>query len=679
MNKILKWVIVLVVLTIAFASSGYAAVGTVSPVYLEQPDSQREITSEPVGRQSPAAYDLSEVIQNKAYAKLNIESGMANIAAGFIHPDNLEEEVMIEWALYGWNAGDIDPVVLRENIREIGIGQTEVVSQVSVLEDDYDYYFLECRNKTLDDEGEFIGRFTTESRYSKIAPMNGTWERTGEVTSSSAILQTYLTEKPPFDATDADSLRVPPMAGFAQFIVYRDPELTDKVTESGFYPVDDYIQVNSEWRRIYYNFRWTVTGLEPDTEYYYLVETKSSDQLDSRLATNVNTFRTAPLIDAVEPISFVLAHSLDISNTAYADPAIGADLGLKTFDSMLNYAELPPDFIIMQGDTVIYDGGNGFAPYVGMDPNSEYTRRWLYWNATYQFDNFMNFYQQVPGYWMVDDHDYWVNNINETRPDGWYIFRNINPTPGSYGTTGEDGVDYYDSNPYLTSKGDGSNYWRAIRWGQLLEIFIEEGRNHRDENAGLIWGEEQRVWLEQRILESEAIFKIIVTSTPILGPVVPDDFDPTLIPDKHANQKFRAETELFLNNIKDVDNVFIAAGDRHFKYHSIVNVSNFPELSNFNEFSAGSAAAPPHATRGGEPDTDLAIKVFSDGLHGSGPSAGYMRVEVIPTERGAQITFKLIAVTQDLDNDVVYQQTYTYSNPPAYILYMPVVLSQPYR
>jgi hypothetical protein len=287
----------------------------------------------------------------------------------------------------------------------------------------------------------------------------------------------------------------------------------------------------------------------------------------------------------------------------------------------------------------------------------------------------MNFFQQVPGYWLVDDHDYWVNNINEERPDGWYIFRNVNPTPGGYGTTGEDDIDYYDSNPYLTSKGDGSNFWRAIRWGQLLEIFIEEGRNHRDLDNNMIWGDEQRQWLEQRILESDAVFKIIVTSTPVLGPVVPDDFDPTLKPDKHANQKFRAETELFLNNIREAENVYIVAGDRHYKYHSIVNSEFFPELAQFQEFSPGSAAAPPHATRGGDPDTDLAIKLYTDGMGGPGASAGYMRVDIVPIETGAQISFKLIRVTEELDNDVVYEQVFTYNEPPACVINVPLVFT----
>jgi len=320
---------------------------------------------------------------------------------------------------------------------------------------------------------------------------------------------------------------------------------------------------------------------------------------------------------------------------------------------------------------VYYDGGQ-YSPDVGPYAGSEYVWRWLYWYAQYQFKNTMYFFQQIPGYWMVDDHDYWVNNINERAPDGWYIFRNANPTPGSYGTTGEDAVNYYNDNPYGTSHGDGSKYWRAVRWGQHLELFIEEGRHHRDVDANLIWGNEQREWLEKQIRESDATFKIIAATTTLLGPLIPDDIYPSVIPDKHANEKFRGETELFLNNIREVENVFLVAGDRHFKYHSAINSAEYPGLGHFHEFSSGSAAAPPHAISGGIPDTDFAKLIYSDGF-ASGASAGYLRVDVAPLHNGAEITFKLIRVTEDFDNDVVYQQTFTSIESTS--IYLPILMA----
>lgn len=699
MNSLRKWMFSVGVITMAFSMStcGNGGVSNVSGTEHFTPTStienkietptnaystkESEIVTPTVAKPTievntvvPTSINvssISDVIQNNAFAIMNVVDGSASLTAGFTHPDNLDEEVMIEWFLYAWNQNE-DPVQLQGNLREIAINHVEINVQLPVQF--YDYYLFECKNKLKDESGVWVPFFTSQSRFSRIAPFNGIWERTGEVTSSSAVLHTYLTELPPFDATEPENLSVPPMAGFAQFHVYNDPSLAEenKVALSGFYPVDDYIQVNGEWRRVNYNFRWTVSDLEAGTQYYYVLETMSSDGLSTRIASNTNTFRTAPLVDAVQPITFVIANCLDPYNTAYINPLESATRGLKVFASMLNFADQPPDFVIMQGDTVYYDGGDSYAPDVGDYLNSEFIRRWLYWYAQYQFENLMYFYQQVPGYWQVDDHDYWTNNINSQVPDGWYIFRNVNPTPGGYGTLGEDAVNYYSDNPFGTSQGDGSKYWRAIRWGQHLEIFIEEGRNYRDEDAGLIWGDEQRVWLEQKILESDATFKIVVTTTPLIGPLVSDDFGPGLVPDKHANDKFRSETELFLNNIRDAENVYFVVGDRHYKYHSIVNSDNFPELPQFNEFSPGSAAAPPHAVIGGVPDSDLAKMVFSDVDSELGASAGYLRIELIPFENNEEITFKLIGVTDEFDNEVIHQATF--SSSEMVVTYLPMVV-----
>jgi len=676
MRPLRNWMFGAMIILTGFSGSVFASIGTEYTQAFPEDDQVSVEASESITTSNELDSAAGDAVQNKAFANLQIVGDIAYIKAGFLHPDNLLEDVKIEWRLFAWNAGSGDLVTLSEFNYQIGTTHVEVNTTFELPLEVYDYYLLDSKNKIKSAEGGFEQLFTAESRWSRIAPYNGIWERTGEVTSTSAVLQTYLTEKPAFNATEDTNLRVPPMAGFAQFSVYHDTALQDKVAESGFYPVDDYIQVGAEWRRTNYNFRWTVTGLEPDTTYFYIVQTKSSDGLETFTPTNVNSFRTSPTGQANQPVTFVVAHCLDVNNTAYADPIESAERGLKTFSSMLTYDATVPDFIIMQGDTVYYDGGSGYSPDVGAHTTASISWRWLYWYAQYQFTNLMQFFQQVPGYWSVDDHDYWINNINQPMPDGWLIFRNVNPTPGGYGTNGEDAVNYYTDNPYGTSAGNGEKYWRSVRWGQHLEIFIEEGRDLRDYPAGLIWGIEQREWLEQHILASDATFKIIAATTPILGPIVPDDTYDLVTPDKHASDYFRTETELFLNNIREVKNVFILAGDRHYKYHSIVNTENFPEFINVQEFGSGSAAAPPHAIKGGVPDSDLATTIYSDGLNGPGDSAGYMRIEVLPLTDGAQITFKLIRVTKELDNDVVYQYTKTvnFNELDNTHIYLPVIL-----
>jgi len=413
-----------------------------------------------------------------------------------------------------------------------------------------------------------------------------------------------------------------------------------------------------------------VTGLEPDTVYYYHVQTKSSDGEDFRTSANINSFRTAPLQGDTSDVAFVVVSCLDTVNTAYADPDEGAQKGPKVFESMLTYDSQKPDFILMTGDTVYYDG---YSPDIG--EVSGFLKRWLYWYAYYQFDNLQTFFQEIPGFWMVDDHDYWENNTSDIHPDGWHMFRNVNPTPGLYGSVGEDTAAYYAANAYGTSQGDGTEFWRSIRWGKHLEIFIEEGHHHREKDFDKIWGDEQRTWLEQRIKESEATFKVLVAGTPLIGPVPPDDFDPTFIPDKHANDKFRAETELFLNNVKDVENFFIVAGDRHYKYHSVINAANFPQLSHIHEFGSGSAAGPPHAVGGGGiSSSDIALRIFQDGLEGTSASAGYLRVEITDNSMISSINFSLIQVTEQDANRVIH--TATFYDSSKQLQYLPFVTSK---
>jgi hypothetical protein len=57
---------------------------------------------------------------------------------------------------------------------------------------------------------------------------------------------------------------------------------------------------------------------------------------------------------------------------------------------------------------------------------------------------------------MVNDHDSWENNTSNITPDGWHIFRNTNPTPGLYGSMGEDVAAYYEDNPFGTYQGNGT-------------------------------------------------------------------------------------------------------------------------------------------------------------------------------------------------------------------------------
>ncbi len=252
---------------------------------------------------------------------------------------------------------------------------------------------------------------------------------------------------------------------------------------------------------------------------------------------------------------------------------------------------------------------------------------------------------------MVDDHDYWTNNINHRHMDGWQIFRNANPTPGSSGTLGEDEEEYYGQYPDGRSRGSGIKNWRAIRWGKDIELFFEEGRHHRN-NTQLIWGQEQKKWLEESIKRSTATFKLIIATTPLIGPASSGH----LPEDKHASVRYQKETKDFLMNISAVKNVYIIAGDRHWKYHSVLNKNRQPvELHNFNEFGCGSATGYMHASTPKQISDTWSKFLYYDRV----PSGGYMNVEIVPlTKNSAHIIFRLM----DLKNKVLYKEMYIGEN-----------------
>ena len=187
------------------------------------------------------------------------------------------------------------------------------------------------------------------------------------------------------------------------------------------------------------------------------------------------------------------------------------------FESYAAMTRIRPDFMVLTGDDVYYDSDKPVAVDLA-------TCR-LHWHRMYSLPRLVNFFGQVPAYWEKDDHDY--------RFD--------------------------DADPYMPAREGGSPDDQLGR-----RIFI--------------WGVEQRRWLEKSISGSRALFKILVSPTPLLGP------DRANKKDNHANRLgFFTEGRNFLKTLKNhgVDNFFILCGDRHWKYYSV-----HPETG-YEEFCSG--------------------------------------------------------------------------------------------
>jgi alkaline phosphatase D len=116
----------------------------------------------------------------------------------------------------------------------------------------------------------------------------------------------------------------------------------------------------------------------------------------------------------------------------------------------------------------------------------------------------------------------------------------------------------------------GEKTYRTFRWGRGLQIWLTDNRDFRSPDEGpdgpgkTIWGAEQKAWLKQSLLASDASFKILLSPTAIVGP---DNSDQA---DSHADAAFRTEGNEFREWVRanGLTNLYVIAGDRHWQYAS---------------------------------------------------------------------------------------------------------------
>ena len=473
--------------------------------------------------------------------------------------------------------------------KDFSIGENCDVQSTKIVDcSGYSYYELVTSNYIWSTENtNWIAYGSSKSVKTKEAPQNASGCQTGEVLTDRAVLHTRLTRPSSVSGVDGyvvfiiEEKNGTPVAASAVSHEYKDYKkwtFIQKVYKDKKIPGQ-----KKQRNRIHHNYRWTVTGLIPFTEYKYKIRTKSVDGVNE-YESDYTFFKTLPLPSAPTDVKFTVISGMMVD---FRDSGRN---GHKIFDSMLTQRDnRKPDFIVLTGDTVYYDSG---------DMNGK--SKWLNWAHTYKWGYQKAFFRKVPGYWQVDDHDYWRNNINKTQPKGWNVFRKSNPTPGGYLFPGDNidnpeydisdeaynkSADYYKDD-YGACDGDGTNYWRTFRYGRNLQIWLEEGHHHRFKNKESrneydklkIWGDTQLNWLVESINNSIATYKFLITTTPMAGP---SKLIGNSGQDKHSGSKFRTETDKFLAAVCNVSNFHIICGDRHWKYHSNFLNGDYAHIQEF--------------------------------------------------------------------------------------------------
>ncbi|TWU56305.1 PhoD-like phosphatase [Rubripirellula reticaptiva] len=291
-------------------------------------------------------------------------------------------------------------------------------------------------------------------------------------------------------------------------------------------------EIETEWMRVDpqkdFTGQFLLRDLVPNTQYVLKAEGKG-DQSSVELDGN---FRTAPMPDDAQEINFVAVTCGDYPRRD------DEENGHVIYNTMLK--KIAPHFFVHTGDIEYYDRADPYAL------SKELARYKM--NRLFSMPYIRSFHNHVSSYFMKDDHDTLMNDCD----------------PGDvYGTlTWDEGIAIFEEQFPRTEP------YKTVRWGKDLQIWILEGRDFRDvdpkspNQMPSIWGSKQKEWFFESFAESDATFRVLISSTPVVGP------DRKGKNDNHANREFELEGDQIREFLGSQENAFVICGDRHWQYHS---------------------------------------------------------------------------------------------------------------
>lgn len=366
----------------------------------------------------------------------------------------------------------------------------------------------------------------------------GSGAKAGEVSDRTAIIYVRLTAIPGQDAAGL----IPGLEGQAR-VRYGVLESLENPATTGW----EQAKADAD-----YSIQFKLSDLQPAKRHFYRVEYKTGEGARAELS-DLYSFVTAPPPNERLPVKFHLTTCQDLHGSGVYTPM----------------AAQRPDFCVSAGDTVYYDG-QGLARNV--------TQAYQAYQEMFGLPPMKEYYRHVGGYFMKDDHDYRFNDCDPHMKGRWVNAERADPAAKLTERRGNQALDV----AWMTHE-EGSlvsrtvfpmseKPYRTFRWGQGVQIWLLENREFRSPNAmpdgpeKSIWGKEQKAWLQDTLLASDADFRIIISPNPIMGP------DRLMKGDNQANLNgFWYEGQAFLDWIKDhkLNNVILMCGDRHWQYHSI--------------------------------------------------------------------------------------------------------------
>lgn len=380
----------------------------------------------------------------------------------------------------------------------------------------------------------------------------------GEVSQNSAIIWTRLTKDPERKIKGEKFLKKIKRQDWANQPIYDDLSIMEGsvIGEKGEVRLEywadgkEKMKVTTKWIKVDeetdFIHHFSLKKLKPGTKYHVVAIGRKKD--GGVLCKMNGVFSTAPSTKAKAEVSFVVTTCGDYPRR---DDKMNGHIIYK---SML---EFNPDFLVHAGDAEYYDRPEPLAI------NKKLAR--FKWNRIYSMPYLRTFHNQVPAYFMKDDHDV-------LKDDCW---------PGTtYGDlTFKEGLAIHREQIPMSEKP-----YRTFRWGKNVQVWLVEGREFRSPNRDkdgpdkTIWGKEQKKWFFETVKASDATFKVLLSATPIVGP------DRDNKKDNHANSVFKYEGDEIREFVANQKNMYIICGDRHWQYASI------DPKTGVREFSCGPAS-----------------------------------------------------------------------------------------
>ncbi|MCP4358565.1 MAG: hypothetical protein GY796_11160 [Chloroflexi bacterium] len=328
-----------------------------------------------------------------------------------------------------------------------------------------------------------------------------------------------------------------------------------------------------------------IHSLTPGTLYHYQVTLSNSEEASNAV---FGQFQTAP--DTETAVAFDFTFGGDIGGQNFCR---NVETGWDIFQTILAQEG---DFFIMTGDSAYVDdacdgehnvpGAEG--PYHDL---AGFRTRYKY---QLEDDHYGEFLAKTAVYVTWDDHEI-INDF------GGPALNHINPKLFAAGQQA-----YFEYWPINGTDEDPYRLHRKVSYGTHADFFILDTRSYRDPNVNWdpnpntlapksMLGAEQFAWLQDRLSESNATWKFIVSSTPLSYPT---GFPQPQVDgrDGWANftEKSGYESELLALTFyilnQDIENVVFITGDVHWP-HAISYDPDRDGTADFMEIATGPISA----------------------------------------------------------------------------------------